>query len=1213
MTVGDNLEASIIINPTDSKEVLAGVAAGLDNVAASGDKAASSLGYTNDELLALAKSAKDVVPNAGAVSGSLDKVATASSSAASESTRLNEALLAQRAELASNSAELSLYASATERAAATQNALTSAADMGAAQRAIASSNLGGMYTGMAKLEALGTPAILKAATWTILGAGGIAYEGIKQFMNLNKELTQVITQAGVNPKSMPFLTSMAESVAKLTGVNLSDVANSIYRVASGTASWNNGLGATHKQLTNITTEVAKLGVIGGVSGGAAFEQASRVVTSMINANMSDVGRDPRKAAALINAAVGSGDMRLGDLVPGLGRGLLQSARANNVSAKDALAWVATLTSMGTTASVAGNYVKTGMNLLANPSAQGTAALALLGIHPGEMQGLMSGKGGLQAAIATLVQGMHQFRPGNVALYRDKIGNVRPGGSGFQAAVNKLQTWGVGELPATFIKDWTAGKLNAKDQAYANDLILTKAFGGSKQFATIAALTNNPALLTGIEQSITRKDNLQYLTASERRAENTPAMQFQIALRALQVDLVNAGKVLYPPIMTLTHGFVDMVSAVSKIKPLLYELGAVLLGIVTFAAIHKVAQIGMGITRMIGGGLSHLDPKGNNLQHFRNAYLSTSDKVMAGLGADLNSSSAKIALSNDGVITALDRNSAIVGGGSFRGAGGLSGASSAERTAAIDAASIEQQKLQKFRNELANLNGTGGSRVVGPIPPIGGSNYRINRAYDAYAQDQHMAAFRSGLYSGGILPGYGKNMGGGIHALSDAQLNEKSSSMRRAQHDYLTNSTYATSNVDSIIAENNLRNAVGSGVTNGADELNGLRGGLLSKLGGGLRNAMGMVGGPVGLAMIAATVLPMAIPYAMKLGGLISGWLGNANYNKASYWRAKGGIVTRADAVASESAALKALHATELYNKKTKKWYLDPNSTTSQILDNHAALMAYERSVGITKGTGGFASDRLSYNQSVSTKIKDAIQGLRVHHRHVAGGRSMIDFSSLNTSPILAAFNYGPHATHKEKLFYNELVKMTHENKSPEAIQKGIMHLVHQHMTGVHSNVAELYAMAPKILKRIDPTAYLGQRGLFDLYDQTGLLSKKNIKAMGPSASMYEMALHRNELTGLASRDTKDAQSATGNYKKALLEEAKQSTEAANKFSAMLTELKKEKAVKIASASSMELAKDIATTLAPQGLAQEFATGLGLQMGSMKKFFAPSPNGSGKNT
>ncbi len=475
-----------------------------------------------------------------------------------------------------------------------------------------------MYGSLTTLSAMGTPAILKAATWGTLLAGGAAYEGIKQYMEFQKSITQTVTQAGVSPKWLPFLTGTAEKVTQLTGVNLDDVANDIYRVASGTASWNHGLGATKSQLAAIVKQTAQLQVLGNVAGGATSEQTARVMTAMVNANMRGVGHDPKLAAELVNAAIGAGDIRMSDLVPALGRGLMTSAKSNNLSAHDALTWLDLLTSLGTTGSVAGNYVKTGINLLANPSAQGAGALAMLGIKPGEIEGMLGSKGGLLEAVNTMRMAFKKFNPSAaLTLYRNAEGVPYAGDEGKVAAIRKLETWAVGELPKSFVDKWEKGELTAKQQTYATDLILTKAFGGSKQFATIAALINNPNLLTGISNRITANENSSVYNRDVARALNTPSQQLHKILGNLQVDFVNIGKALTPAFLGLAHVVMETVGFFTRFKALGESLLWVLAEIVAMAGISKIAKLGLSAASLIGGTMTHMGMEPTGI--FKQAY------------------------------------------------------------------------------------------------------------------------------------------------------------------------------------------------------------------------------------------------------------------------------------------------------------------------------------------------------------------------------------------------------------------------------------------------------------------------------------------------------------------------------------------------------------------------------------------------------------------
>lgn len=458
------------------------------------------------------------------------------------------------------------------------------------------------YQNLSKMEKMGTPAILKAATWTALGVGGVAYEGIKKYSEFNKLMTQTITQAGRAPSEMGFLSQSALNISKQTGVGVNDVANMMYRAASGTASWNQGLGATKKQLVEVTKQVANLNVLGNIQGGVTSEQSARVLTSLLNANMKDIGSGmdgAKKAAMLINAAVGAGDIRQSELVSALGRGVLTSAKANGMSARDTVAWIDLLTSLGTTGSVAGTYVKSGINLLTNPSTQGVKALGMLGIKPGEFQKVMSGNKnyggatGLLGVTKELGHALKKFDPFK------NYPKFKGGAVGYQSAVNLLQTWGINQIPQKFLDEWKKGNLNKQEQMQATSLILTKAFGGSKQFATIASLVNNPDKLAGLIAAIDKQNNAKSYNRSVNIALNTPSAKFHKLLASLNADLISIGKTITPWALKLGQAFVGLIGIFARFKILLLPLVGLLGSIVGMAMLSKGAAIIKGAYPMLG--------------------------------------------------------------------------------------------------------------------------------------------------------------------------------------------------------------------------------------------------------------------------------------------------------------------------------------------------------------------------------------------------------------------------------------------------------------------------------------------------------------------------------------------------------------------------------------------------------------------------------------
>jgi len=468
------------------------------------------------------------------------------------------------------------------------------------------------------LSGVGTPAILKAATWGALAVGGVAYEAIKHYSSFNAILMQSITQAGRAPSSLPFLTSDAVSIAKQTGASLNDVANMMYRVSSATANWNDGMGASNKQLAQMTKQVANLNVLGGVAGGAPAEQSARIMGAMMNANLPGTGHSAAGVAALVNAAVGGGDIKQSEFISAMGRGLLASLSAHHISASSGASFVDLLTTLGTPGSTAGQYAKTALTLMTAPSAQGSSGLAMLGINTGQLGTLLSQKNGITAAAEYMHQAVQKFNPYayNVVTTEKTASGSSVVLNGKAAAVYQLEKWATGQIPQSVINAWSANKLKGmtaaelgttKSGAHGTaisgaqwlntlqNLIITKSFGGSRSSATLDALINNPAMIAGIQSYIDAHSNVATYNKDLKLALNTPQAQMHRMEQSVMGSLVTIGQELTPTALKLAHGLTDIVTGLSKLKWVLIPLVSLIASAGAVALVSKTATL-------IGGGI-----------------------------------------------------------------------------------------------------------------------------------------------------------------------------------------------------------------------------------------------------------------------------------------------------------------------------------------------------------------------------------------------------------------------------------------------------------------------------------------------------------------------------------------------------------------------------------------------------------------------------------
>jgi hypothetical protein len=524
----------------------------------------------------------------------------------------------------------SLIATLKETAVETRNVAAADEEMAAASKA-ASGEKQKAESLLSKIGNLGTPEFLKAASWSALAVGGVAYEAIKHYASFNAVLTQSITQAGRAPDSLPFLTNEAVSIAKNTGIHLNDVANILYRVSSATSSWNNGLGATNGQLAQMATSVANLNLLGGVAGGAPSEQSARVIGAVMNANLPGVGNNAENAAAWINASVGAGDIKQSEFISAMGRGLLASLSAHKISASSGSSFVDLLTTLGTPGSTAGQYAKTALTLMTSPSAQGSAAMAMIGVSTGQLGALLSQKDGITAAAEYLHQSLQRFNPSS---FNETVTTKNAQGqsvvlSGAAAARAQLEKWATGTLPSKVIDAWAAGQLGSMTAAElgttksgANgtavsgaqwlntlqNLIITKAYGGSRSSATIDALVNNTSQIAGIQKYIDANSTQTKLKQDIAIANATPQAQFRRMGQTFMGEMVQLGKEITPTALSLSKVLLSVVDGLLKMKfvlvPLVTAIGALAAG----ALAVKGARVLEGGFRFFGaasGALSRV--------------------------------------------------------------------------------------------------------------------------------------------------------------------------------------------------------------------------------------------------------------------------------------------------------------------------------------------------------------------------------------------------------------------------------------------------------------------------------------------------------------------------------------------------------------------------------------------------------------------------------
>lgn len=408
------------------------------------------------------------------------------------------------------------------------------------------------------IESVGSGPVGKAGIGGIAVGLGVVGESIDQYVKFNKQMTQLFTQAGIAKSRIPALSAGALKIGEQTGVNFSDVANQLYRIASASS----GLKETNRQILSLGKSAADIAVLFNVSPGAPTEQVARLFGSVFNAAKSNklqqTGGSPAGLAALLNAAVGTGDIRGQDLIGALGRGVLQSGEAVGAKLPDILSWIDLSTRLGAQPSTSGTLIAHSLQQIATPSEQGQKAEEMFGINPGDLRTIMQ-KQGIGQAVSYLTNSLKNYNP---LPYYPVTGKNAAGAA---SANQQLTDWGLSPALIASMQNHT---LTQSQQGQIEQFMLTKIFGGARQEIPVLSIAENPTLYSDIERQIRAQANLSTYNKDLKGALGTPAQQLQIGMRQLQGYSIQLGKDLTPALVKFVHGVVDAAKYLSDHRALL---------------------------------------------------------------------------------------------------------------------------------------------------------------------------------------------------------------------------------------------------------------------------------------------------------------------------------------------------------------------------------------------------------------------------------------------------------------------------------------------------------------------------------------------------------------------------------------------------------------------------------------------------------------------
>ncbi len=222
-----------------------------------------------------------------------------------------------------------------------------------------------------------------------LALGAFAVASVKMSIDFEDAMSQIQTQAGASADEVKKLTPAILDLAKASEFGPTELAKGLFRVESA------GIrGARAMKILKAATDLADV-------GHSDLEETTRAYVAAVKSGIKGT-QDFNKAAGLMNAIVGQGSMRMGDLVGAFGTGLLPRAKAVGLSLDQVGAALGVLTEQGMGATQSATRLgMTFSKMVGKPTAEAADSLEKLNIKQGTMARMLLEPNGLVKVLELL--------------------------------------------------------------------------------------------------------------------------------------------------------------------------------------------------------------------------------------------------------------------------------------------------------------------------------------------------------------------------------------------------------------------------------------------------------------------------------------------------------------------------------------------------------------------------------------------------------------------------------------------------------------------------------------------------------------------------------------------------------------------------------------------------------------------------------------------
>lgn len=247
----------------------------------------------------------------------------------------------------------------------------------------------------------GTSSAMRTFHKTALVAGGaltlMGVESVKMASKFDASMTLLHTQAGVAQDKIGGLKKGVLDLAGKVGQDPDSLAESLFHVESNFES----MGISSSKALHLVETAAK----GATVGHAKLVDVTNALTAAVASGIPGV-QNMDQAMGVLNATVGTGDMKMQDLANAFGSGMVATVKGFGLNIQDVGAALAVFGDNNIRGSLAGNQLRMSVMALAHPVATAGDALNKLGLTQTTLATDMQ-KGGLKLALEDLVDRMHK--------------------------------------------------------------------------------------------------------------------------------------------------------------------------------------------------------------------------------------------------------------------------------------------------------------------------------------------------------------------------------------------------------------------------------------------------------------------------------------------------------------------------------------------------------------------------------------------------------------------------------------------------------------------------------------------------------------------------------------------------------------------------------------------------------------------------------------